>query len=116
MLSIFVASNKHTQPMKATHDIHASNNTCYHGHQIITTAQSLIDLFGAPTFNSPSYDNGQMEWVLDHNGKCITVYDRWFKAYKLTDKMVWNIGAFNAYVAMTASAELNRLIEQHNAK
>ena len=105
--------------MKVHDDIYASNGTSYHGHQIFATAQSLIDLFGAPTFTAASCDGGQMEWLLDHNGKCITVYDRWYrwlKPYKLTDDIIWNIGAHNAYDAMTACDELNELIQQHNAK
>lgn len=102
--------------MKAHDNIRASNGTSHHGYHIIATAQSLIDLFGEPTFDGASCDGGQMEWVLEHNGNCITVYDRCFKAYRLTDDVRWHIGAHNSYDAMTASAELNHLIQNHNAK
>lgn len=96
--------------MKKHMDIYASNGTSYYGDHVITTAQRLIDLFGQPSFDGMCCDGGQMEWVLEHNGNCITVYDRRRSPYGLNDQVTWNIGAHNATASLYAETALRRLV------
>ena len=100
--------------MKKHSNMYACNGTSYYGDHIITTAQRLIDLFGQPTFEGVSCDGGQLEWVLEHNGNCITIYDRRRSPYGLNDQVGWNIGAHNATASMDAETALRRLVYGEN--
>ena len=100
--------------MKKHSNMYACNGTSYYGDHIITTAQRLIDLFGQPTFEGVSCDGGQMEWVLEHNGNCITIYDRRRSPYGLNDSIGWNIGAHSATASMYAETALRRLVYGEN--
>ena len=100
--------------MKKHSNIAASNGTSYYGYHIIAIPQRLIDLFGQPTFEGVSCDGGQMEWVLEHNGNCITIYDRRRSPYGLNEQVRWHIGAHTPIAGMNAASELRRITAGEN--
>lgn len=100
--------------MKKHTDILASNGTSYRGHYIITTAERLIDLFGPPQYTDVSCDGSQMEWVLNNNGDCITIYDRCSSPYRLDEPVRWHIGAHSSGAAASALDDLTKLVKGEN--
>jgi len=91
-------------------DIFSASGTSWHGHEIITTAARLTELFGEPTFDAPSCDGSQMEWALEHDGMAITVYDRRSSSFDPHQPVRWHIGAHNRWHASVAYLHLINLI------
>ena len=96
--------------MHKHHDIHSVSGTSWHGHEIVTTAARLTELFGEPTFDAPSCDGSQMEWALEHDGMAITVYDRCSSSFDPYTPVRWHIGAHNRWHASVAYLHLINLI------
>ena len=100
--------------MKKHANIYASTGTSYHGHYIIATPERLIELFGVPQLTDTSCDGGQMEWIMEHDGNCITIYDRCRSPYRLDQAVRYNIGAHDWPAAQGAQEHLERLVTGEN--
>jgi hypothetical protein len=55
----------------------------------------LINLFGTPTFDTPSGDDKvQFEWVIEYEGDVFTIYDwkTYDRRYSIEELNQWNVG------------------------
>lgn len=91
-------------------DIHSVSGTSWHGHEIVTTAARLTELFGEATFDAPSCDGSQMEWALEHDSMAITIYDRRSASFDAYEPVCWHIGAHNRWNASVAYLHLINLL------
>ena len=94
-------------------DLCASSGTSWFGHSIITTAQRLTDLFGPESFDAPSCDGSQREWVLRTDaGQVVTIYDRCYHVYDINELVRWHIGAHSSYNAMVGTILIKQMLNQ----
>ena len=62
-----------------------------HRGSIMTSYDRLVELFGEPTSNGSSDGKVRVEWVIQFNGYCFSIYD-WKEDKPLTEVKQFEIG------------------------
>ena len=89
-----------------------ASGTSYHGVNINTTPQKLIDILGEPDyFTNDGSDKTNMDYSLEtDNGVKFTIYDwKEYQSLNLNDTYEFHIGGNNMSDCNTAVRELRRM-------
>jgi hypothetical protein len=95
----------------------SSGGTSYHGVNITTTVQELIDILGEPTHvENTGEDKVNFEWnCITSNEDIVTIYD--WKEYRPISKdevIEFHIGGHTLSHTLDAQKELSKIILQNN--
>lgn len=84
--------------MKFTNTPDVQTNGTYLQGTVNTHYCTLVEVFGEPTFGTPTYGNDDkvtVEWVLEfQDGTVATIYD--WKCRQTPGQYSWHVGGFNS--------------------